>query len=167
MQLQLVDKHGEVIGFITYAATIHSAVHISEHTEQARRRQQLEDLSSSSSQSEQRSLSLKESTTDGMHSRHDNSQAMQIASSQPGQQLSQVADADEDQARLESMESEAFIYSSTGQSLKLCCHKCSQQGLLINIASNSMTEVANWVNQSIHHSHICWYLPLGITALYI
>ena len=126
VDLQLVDKHGEVIGCITYAATTHSAVHISEHPQQNWKQQQLGELSSSSSQSEQHSLMLEESTADGMHSRHDNSQAMQTACIEQGHQLSQVTDADVGQGRLESMEPEAFIYSSTGQYFNLCCHNCTQ-----------------------------------------
>lgn len=145
VDLQLVDKHGEVIGCITYAATTHSAVHISEHPQQNWKQQQLEELSSSSLQSEQRSLILEESTADGMHSRHHNSQAMQTACIEQGHQLSQVTDVDVGQGRLESMEPEAFIYSSAGLYFHLCCHSCTNQ--TINVKS---VELKYWLVASVN-----------------
>lgn len=115
VRMQLVDKHGEVTGSVTYSATAHDAT---QHEGQ----QQLKSLSSGSSRSEHYSLPSKGSDADGAEPSHDFASGIEQAAGleQQHQNIQPMIDNVNAQ-ELTQVESEAFIYSSTGKLPRPCC----------------------------------------------
>ena len=121
LAVQLLDKHGEVVGLITYSAAAHLTVgHEGQQAHQAWQQQHLQQVARSSSESEQRSLTSERSSAEACHINEGAFQAMLMADAKeesaaaPKIPPSQPSHVHAEAAELRNVESEAFIYSSTG-----------------------------------------------------
>ena len=116
--MQLLDKHGEVVGLITYSAAAHLALaHEGQQAHQAwqQQQQQLQQVARSSLESEQCSLASERNFAEACHVNEGAIQAMHIADAKrEAAAASQPSHVDAEAAELRNVESEAFIYSSTG-----------------------------------------------------
>lgn len=116
MHLQLVDKHGQMTGSVTYSAAIHSA-HQSSEQQQPREQQ----LSVSSLQSEQFTTLSEGDPAEADPGCDTAANAVQEADFEAQHQPVQ---ADKETQELRHMQSEAFLYSSTGKTYRPCCQGC-------------------------------------------